>query len=113
MTSLSLRRAAAIALLIGSAALAACGSTARTEGTGEYVDDTVITTKTKAALFNEPTLKSTEIGVETYKGVVPFLMSDFARIILLVAFPLLGLLVGFIALSVLLPIFQLIHVFKR
>jgi len=47
-----------------------CASSPTTEGTGGYVDDTVITTKTKAALFNEPTLKSAEIGVETFKGVV-------------------------------------------
>lgn len=47
-----------------------CASTAKQEGTGEYVDDTVITTKVKAAIFNEPTLKSTEINVETFKGVV-------------------------------------------
>lgn len=47
-----------------------CASTAKKEGTGEYVDDTVITTKVKAAIFNEPTLKSTEINVETFKGVV-------------------------------------------
>ena len=47
-----------------------CASTAKTEGTGEYVDDTVITTKVKAAIFNEPTLKSAEINVETFKGVV-------------------------------------------
>ena len=40
------------------------------EGTGEYVDDTVITGKVKAAIFNEPTLKSAEINVETFKGVV-------------------------------------------
>jgi osmotically-inducible protein OsmY len=40
------------------------------EGTGEYVDDAVITTKVKAAIVNEPNLKSTEINVETYKGVV-------------------------------------------
>ena len=51
-------------------ALAGCASTAKQEGTGEYVDDTVITTKVKAAIFNEPTLKSTEINVETFKGVV-------------------------------------------
>ncbi|PSJ16948.1 BON domain-containing protein [Nitrosomonas supralitoralis] len=37
---------------------------------GEYIDDTVITTKVKAALFNEPDLKSTEINVETVKGIV-------------------------------------------
>jgi osmotically-inducible protein OsmY len=47
-----------------------CASTAKHEGTGEYVDDTVITTKVKAAILNEPTLKSAEINVETFKGVV-------------------------------------------
>lgn len=47
-----------------------CASTSSKEGTGEYVDDAVITTKVKAAIFNEPTLKSAEINVETFKGVV-------------------------------------------
>lgn len=47
-----------------------CGSTHKQEGTGEYFDDTVITTKVKAAILNEPTLKATEINVETFKGVV-------------------------------------------
>ncbi|MBK7422487.1 MAG: BON domain-containing protein [Propionivibrio sp.] len=47
-----------------------CASTTKQEGTGEYVDDTVITTKVKAAVMNEPTLKSAEINVETFKGVV-------------------------------------------
>jgi len=47
-----------------------CASTSTKEGTGEYVDDSVITTKVKAAIFNEPTLKSAEINVETFKGVV-------------------------------------------
>jgi len=47
-----------------------CASTAKQEGTGEYVDDTVITGKVKAAILNEPTLKSAEINVETFKGVV-------------------------------------------
>ncbi len=51
-------------------ATAGCASTATHEGTGEYVDDSVITTKVKASIFNEPTLKSTEINVETYKGTV-------------------------------------------
>ncbi|MEB0134842.1 BON domain-containing protein [Actimicrobium sp. CCC2.4] len=51
-------------------AVAGCASTSTKEGTGEYVDDTVITTKVKAALLNEPTLKSREINVETFKGVV-------------------------------------------
>ena len=47
-----------------------CASTSKQEGTGEYVDDSVITTKVKAAMLNEPTLKSAEINVETFKGVV-------------------------------------------
>ena len=47
-----------------------CASTSKQEGTGEYVDDTVITTKVKTAILNEPALKSMEINVETFKGVV-------------------------------------------
>ena len=47
-----------------------CASTSKSEGTGEYVDDAVLTTKVKAAIFNEPGLKSFEINVETFKGVV-------------------------------------------
>lgn len=47
-----------------------CASTAKQEGTGEYVDDSVITTKVKTMLFNEDSLKSGEINVETFKGVV-------------------------------------------
>ena len=52
------------------ATLLGCASTAKQEGTGEYIDDTVITTKVKAAIFAEPTLKSAEINVETFKGIV-------------------------------------------
>ncbi|MGA8004638.1 MAG: BON domain-containing protein [Burkholderiales bacterium] len=47
-----------------------CAATPTQEGTGQYVDDSVITTKVKAAIFNEPSLKVAEINVETYKGVV-------------------------------------------
>ena len=47
-----------------------CAGTSKQESTGEYIDDSVITTKVKAAIFNEPTLKSAEINVETFKGVV-------------------------------------------
>ncbi len=47
-----------------------CAGTPQKEGAGEYVDDTVITTKVKTAIFNEPGLKSAEINVETFKGVV-------------------------------------------
>lgn len=47
-----------------------CASTSKQEGTGEYIDDTVITTKVKTAIFSEPSLKSAEINVETFKGKV-------------------------------------------
>lgn len=52
------------------ATLAGCASTPTKEGTGEFIDDTVITAKVKASIFNEPTLKASEINVETYKGDV-------------------------------------------
>jgi osmotically-inducible protein OsmY len=51
-------------------ALAGCASSQKHESTGQYVDDTAITTKVKTAIFNEPTLKSAEINVETFKGRV-------------------------------------------
>ena len=47
-----------------------CASTPKQEGTGEYMDDTMITAKVKTAILNEPTLKVAEINVETFKGVV-------------------------------------------
>jgi osmotically-inducible protein OsmY len=47
-----------------------CAATQKHESTGQYVDDSVITTKVKAAIFNEPTLKSLQINVKTYQGVV-------------------------------------------
>ncbi len=52
------------------ATVVGCASTAKQESTGEYFDDSVLTTKVKAAVFNEPSLKTLEINVETYKGVV-------------------------------------------
>ena len=47
-----------------------CAATAKSESTGQYVDDTVITGKVKSAILAEPTLKSAEINVETFKGIV-------------------------------------------
>lgn len=64
------KRASAVVAAFILATTIGCASTSKQEGMGEYVDDTVITTKTKAAIFNDPTLKSAEINVETFKGVV-------------------------------------------
>ena len=56
-----------------------CAGTSTRESTGEYLDDTAITAKVKAAIFHEPGLKSSEIKVETFKAVVQlsgFVSSD-------------------------------------
>ena len=59
------------------ASVLGCAGTPTQEGTGEYFDDTVITSKVKASIFNEPSLKSAEINVETFKGTVQ--LSGFVR----------------------------------
>jgi osmotically-inducible protein OsmY len=35
-----------------------------------YVDDSVLTSKVKTEIFNDPMLKVLQINVESYKGVV-------------------------------------------
>jgi hyperosmotically inducible protein len=47
-----------------------CAATPTEESTGEFVDDSVVTFEVKKAIHKEPTLKSSEINVETFKGVV-------------------------------------------
>ena len=47
-----------------------CAATPKHESTGQYVDDSVITTKVKAAIFKESSLKTLQIKVTTYKGIV-------------------------------------------
>lgn len=58
------------ACLVVALSFLGCASTSTHEGTGEYVDDTVITTKVKSAIFSDPDLKVLQINVETFKGVV-------------------------------------------
>ena len=74
---LQLKRFSAFFLAVLLVSVLGCASTSKTEGTGEYVDDSVITTKVKAAIFNEASLKSAEINVETFKGTVQ--LSGFVR----------------------------------
>ena len=52
-------------------------SASKDESPGEYVDDAVITTKVKALILEEPSLKSAEINVETFKGIVQ--LTGFVR----------------------------------
>jgi osmotically-inducible protein OsmY len=65
-----LKRLSTFLLMLVVVSFLGCASTAKQEGTGEYIDDTVITTKVKAAVLDEPSLKSAEVNVETFKGVV-------------------------------------------
>jgi hyperosmotically inducible protein len=57
-------------LLMLIATFSACGSTSKQTSPGEYVDDSVITTKIKSLLAEDDFLKSFQIGVETRKGIV-------------------------------------------
>ena len=52
------------------ATFVSCASTPKQESTGEYVDDSVITTKVKSLLAGDDFLKSFKISVETYQGTV-------------------------------------------
>ena len=57
-------------LIMLIAALMACASTSKKESTGEYVDDSVITAKVKSQLAADDFLKSFQISVGTFKGIV-------------------------------------------
>jgi len=67
----------AVFLAVTLTSVVGCASTPQKEGTGQYIDDSVITAKVKAAILDEPTLKVMEINVETFKGVVQ--LSGFVR----------------------------------
>lgn len=60
----------ALLMALSVLAFAGCASQPGQSSTGQYIDDSVITTKVKTELFKEPDLKSGQISVETYKGVV-------------------------------------------
>ena len=73
----TLKRFSAFFLAIALASMLGCASTSTSEGTAEYVDDTLITTKVKAAFLRDDILKSSEINVETFKGAVQ--LSGFVK----------------------------------
>lgn len=47
-----------------------CAGNAKKESTGEYIDDTMITSKVKSAFIKDKSLNASEINVETFKGTV-------------------------------------------
>jgi hypothetical protein len=55
----------AIALLLWG-----CAATPHRQSAGEYIDSASITTRVKAALLNDPEVRGTDIGVDTFRGVV-------------------------------------------
>jgi len=60
----------AVFLAVSLPSVVGCGSTETTRGTGEFVDDSVITTKVKAAILEDPLTKVLEVKVKTFKGEV-------------------------------------------
>jgi osmotically-inducible protein OsmY len=66
----SFKRISTTLAALALSTLMGCAATSKSEGTGQYIDDSVITSKTKTAIFNEATLKASEINVETFKGQV-------------------------------------------
>lgn len=70
MTKLTLTVITAAGLALSGTASLGCASTRTHESTGEYIDNSVITTKVKAAILDDPGLKYFQISVESYKGTV-------------------------------------------
>ncbi len=70
MTKLTLTMFTAASLALSGAAVLGCDSTRTRESTGEYIDDTVITTRVQAAIMKDPVLKPFQIGVKTFKDTV-------------------------------------------
>lgn len=59
-----------IAAVLGTAVMAGCAATSDRASTGQTIDDSVITTKVKAKLIEDPVTKAHQISVETFKGTV-------------------------------------------
>jgi hyperosmotically inducible protein len=64
------KHVSAVLLAVTLTAVAGCASTTKQQGTGEFIDDAVITTKVKAAILEDPLTKLLEVKVKTFKGEV-------------------------------------------
>jgi hyperosmotically inducible protein len=47
-----------------------CAGDRTTRSTGQYIDDSALTTKVKSALIADPEVKGRQMQVEVYRGVV-------------------------------------------
>jgi osmotically-inducible protein OsmY len=70
MRKITLTAIAAASLALSGVAFLGCTPSKNTESAGEFIDDSVITTKVKAAVLEESSLKSLQVSVKSYKGVV-------------------------------------------
>ena len=65
-----LKRLSILLIAIAFASILGCAGSPAQESTGEYLSDSWITTKVKAALVEDQTVRATEVNVETFKGAV-------------------------------------------
>jgi osmotically-inducible protein OsmY len=66
-----------VVIIAALAGLAACAGSPTQESTGEYLDDTAITTRVKSAFVSDKEVSAMNITVETFKGTVQ--LSGFAK----------------------------------
>jgi hyperosmotically inducible protein len=64
------RSVSAVFLALTLVTMVGCAATATKESTGQYVDDAAITAKVKAVILDQPNLKSFDIHVATFNGMV-------------------------------------------
>ena len=65
------------AIILGAALVSVVGCSSPQRDTGQYLEDSDVTTKVKAAIYTDPQVKDNEINVSTFKGVVQ--LSGFVR----------------------------------
>ncbi len=62
-----------LAIFLGTGAVVfstGCSGTSTRESTGEYIDNSAITAKVKAALASDEVVKARQVNVDTFRGVV-------------------------------------------
>lgn len=62
--------ALAIFFALSMITMVGCAAPDKQQTVGAYIDDSTITTRVKAAIFDDPGLRFSEINVETFDGVV-------------------------------------------
>ena len=65
-----LKRLSAVFILASAVSVLGCATQSEPQSAGAYMGDSWVTTKVKAGILNEPSLKVSQINVETYQSVV-------------------------------------------